>query len=258
MKRQLLHLSALLSLVGLLAALTSCKDVADKERGNILAISQEPADALVQIGSNADFQVTLSNLKGVKKRDHHWFFNGNLIDATNAPQLGLTGQDTPHLHAEHASFTNVGFYIYRLDEEYDDRARRFSHSHAVELMVYTGGVAHSPATPVVVYGTPIGGADGSSGAACPGPYGGYVNYSISPTGWYLTNSIDGGVACDTNGKGTTVRYYGVPSTNSGCSTNIPYIKSYAAYPYHFTIYFPANVPVPTGPYPITLQGFTTK
>jgi hypothetical protein len=256
----------LFSSLGLLVALTACKDGAVNESEHILVISQEPADALVRIGSNADFQAAISSIpKGVVKQEHYWFFNGNLIEATNAPLLGLTGQDTPHLHAEYASLTNVGFYVYRLDETDIHGGRRTSHSHAVELMAYrddfalsTGGrddFALSIGGGVVVYGTPIAGGDGSSGAPCPGRYAGYVNYNISPTGWYLASTTDG-KACDTNRSDTTVRYYGVPSTNSGCSTNVPYIKLYAAYPYHFTIYFPTNVP--TGPYPITLKGFTTK
>lgn len=243
MKKQVLHLLAFLGLGVALAALTGCqcqKGSTDgrPSDGNV-RIRQQPKSQLGKKGDPVDFDVRLVGPL-LRAATHRWFFNGNLIDSYEAAKaLGWASFDKPHLRIDKVSSANVGFYSYVLETE-DRKGYHALNSETVELLMFEEGST-------VVYGTPIGGPDGS-GTACPGPYVGYVSYtnpSDPSGGWYFKK---GGKAYDNSGSTDPVaRYFGVPYTNSKCDTNIPA----SPYPYRFKIYFRSHLP--TGAYPITLE-----
>jgi hypothetical protein len=107
---------------------------------------------------------------------------------------------------------------------------------------------------VVVYGAPLFGS--GSGATCPGPYKGIVNYikSVSQSwGWEINTNATVYTATDTNRTNTKIEYVGAYG-DVGCGQTTVTIPYPAVSPvYRFTIYFTNNVP--TNDYNITLHGF---
>jgi hypothetical protein len=124
----------------------------------------------------------------------------------------LKGYDTTTLRVDKAEPENVGFYSYYAETEVQPGVWADDYSEVAELKIFTTN------SPLVVYGTPIAG-QGGSGTSCPGAYVSYVEYTNAldrTGGWYFKN---GGKAYDASGRTDTVaRYYGVPYTNSKCST----------------------------------------
>ncbi|HTV40084.1 MAG TPA: hypothetical protein VMF08_05895 [Candidatus Sulfotelmatobacter sp.] len=200
-------------------------------------IIYQPDDQCVTFGSTATFSVTALNAQG-----YQWLCNGNVLP--NATNNTLTIQN--------AQIGNVGLYscdIYKGLQSIPTRT--------ASLEVYTNWI--DPKTgvdPVVVYSFPYPG--GGSQNTCPGPYNGYVAYTLPYTnGWGWTPDTTNGntlfTATDTNASNTKVEYLGEYG-DSGCNQTTVTIPNPPISPaYEFCIYFTNGAP--TGPYPIYLSGF---
>jgi hypothetical protein len=223
-------------LAGFAASVAGCSMMGQKATSAHIPL----ANHVAELGMPVNFDVS-ARVK--PDAEHHWTFNGLIVNEESAPALGLTGFHTPRLEIKKASLDNCGFYRYE-----DERGNA---SETAELLLTVPQVSTrmalesaAPAVTVVVYGTPVGGR-GGSGTACPGAYQGYVQYINSASasgGWMFPK---GGTATDANGN--TVVFAGVPFSNNGCGPKI----NASTYPYHFTILFKGTVP--SGPYPLTLK-----
>jgi hypothetical protein len=200
-------------------------------------IIYQPDDQFVPFGSNATFSVTAVNADG-----YQWLRNGNAIASGTNSTLVI----------QNAGIQDVSYYSCSVFKGMESIPTRLA-----SLQVYTNWI--DPKTgvdPMVVYSFPYPG--GGSGGSCPGPYVGFVTYTLPYTnGWgWAPDTANGNTvftATDTNSTSTKIQYFGEYG-DAGCNQTTVTVPSPAFSPvYRFTIYF-TNA-APTNPYPITLSGF---
>src|ERR1039458_3893334 len=245
---------------GLVAGLSGCRLVGSGPQESVstqprIKSPPEPdwplGDQVVELGTNTTFKVNTGFMPWNRSRRPQWYFNGYPIDSITAPALGVQ-TDGSQLRIDHVSLTNCGFYIYQ-DEESKGSHRKSSST--AELLVFSNSTVNvsdstirmesassAVQTITTVFGTPIGGQDGSGTAGCPGPYKGYVRYP-----GYFTFA-NGGTATDGTGAQNPVVYYTIPFATPVCGATVPDRKSSELC--YFYIFFKNSVP--PGPYPLRL------
>jgi hypothetical protein len=184
----------------------------------------------VTLGSNTVLTVQATNADG-----YQWLRNG----------VALEGQTNSSLALENVSAEDVGLYSCEVSKGMEIVPTRSATLQASEV---------TAAGQLVLYGLPVRSA-GSQGT-CPGAYAGYVNFTKTAAqgwGWAPTAGTSVHTASDGTRTDTKVIYTGRYS-DSGCAQTTVAVPHPPPSPkYRFTIYFPNNVP--TGAYPIVLNGF---
>jgi len=110
----------------------------------------------------------------------------------------------------------------------------------------------------LIYATPIASVGGGSDV-CTGSFIGYAWYYLpgSQYGWVMATNAPFYIASDGTGRTDTAIYAESVSGAYACGPTplrIPYqYDPTEQYPYLFWVYFPSNLP--SGPYPLRLQGF---
>jgi hypothetical protein len=225
------HIPLLMTFAVVAGLVLTARGADEEDQSAFPQVTAQPIDQQVDEGSNVVLSVQATNVDSFQ-----WIRNGVVLDSQTNNSLVLTGVST----------NDVALYSCEVSKGAEVVPTRAASLNVV-VSAALGG-------PIVVFGTPV--LSGGAKNSCPGAYIGYVNYTKTVSqGWgWSPSSVTPHTAADGSGRtDTKVEYVGKKGDNGCDQTIVTLPNSPFSSAYRFTIYFTNNVP--SGPYPLSLNGF---